>query len=202
MSFIIRLAIAAVLPVTGFAQHLSVGVFLDFDSPPGPGPVSVMKIEVEKILKASGVSLDWRMLKDNQGNEAFARLVVLKFKGSCKVEQWPQTASDFGSLGESSALAFTKVDHGHVLPYSEVRCDELRKAMRYLRPGTGRTARQLALGRAMARVVAHELYHILAGTMAHASTGLAKASHSLEDLIAPGELGFTAPDSKQIELQQ
>ena len=200
MSFIARLAIAAVIPLLGFAQHPSVGVFLDFDSPPGAGPLSVMEKEVENILKASGVSLDWRMLKDNHGNEPFARLVVLKFKGTCKAEQWPQTATDFGSLGETRELASSQVDHGVVLPYGEVRCDELRMALRYIHPGTARAARQLAFGRAMARVVAHELYHMLAGTTAHTATGLAKASHSLEDLIAPGNLGFTAADSKQIEL--
>jgi hypothetical protein len=42
-----------------------------------------------------------------------------------------------------------------------------------------------ALGRAMARVGAHEIYHILTGSGTHASQGIARASHSRAELIAP-----------------
>src|SRR5215469_740143 len=72
-----------------FAQSVpSVGVFLDFDSIPGEASVEVMKKEVSSLLK--GVSLNWRLLSENHGNEPFAGLVVLRFKGKCKVEPWAQ----------------------------------------------------------------------------------------------------------------
>jgi hypothetical protein len=42
------------------------------------------------------------------------------------------------------------------------------------------------IGRALARVIGHELYHILASTCQHPNAGLAKAAFSLDDLVAPG----------------
>jgi hypothetical protein len=46
--------------------------------------------------------------------------------------------------------------------------------------------------------VAHELYHILARTTAHTAKGLAKASHSLEELVSPRNLAFGEADSAAI----
>jgi hypothetical protein len=44
--------------------------------------------------------------------------------------------------------------------------------------------RQAVYGRAIARVLAHELYQFLANPKGHASGGLAKAAYSAEDLMA------------------
>jgi len=179
----------------------SVGVFMDFDrdSAPGADSLEVMKKEVEELLKPSGVSLNWRLAKENNGNQAFAGLVVVKFKGKCRVEGWnsPQ-GTDFGSLGEVTRLGATQVSGGKVLPYSEVECDQIQKALAYLPPGAGQKERQRAMGVALGRVVAHELYHVLASTTGHAARGLAKASQSLEDLIGPMQTGFDARDSRAI----
>src|SRR5215472_5813623 len=72
-------AVAAMTAFLSFGQNTpvsknvpSVGVFLDFDSVPGTVPVDVMKKEVDKILKPSGVALDWRMASENHGNEVFS----------------------------------------------------------------------------------------------------------------------------------
>jgi hypothetical protein len=48
-------------------------------------------------------------------------------------------------------------------------------------------------GRALARVIGHELYHILARTSQHPAAGIAKAAFSISDLTMPG-LDFD-PDS-------
>ena len=175
----------------------SVGVFLDFDSVPGQVPVDAMKKEVDKILKPSGVALDWRMASENHGDEVFAGLVVLKFKGKCKLEGWGDTPPGF-LPGEEYTLGATKVVNGHVLPFTEVRCDEVKRALAYLRPEANQRERQRAFGIALGRVVAHELYHILASTTSHAARGLAKASESLEDLVNAGSMGFRSEDSTAI----
>src|SRR3954468_18869318 len=90
--------------------HASVGVFLDFDSAPGKISVEVMKKEVDALLKPSGISLDWRLAGENHGDESFAGLVVLKFKGKCKVEGWNGEAVP----GQTSTLGATQVSHGRV----------------------------------------------------------------------------------------
>ena len=43
--------------------------------------------------------------------------------------------------------------------------------------------REEKYGRALARVLAHELYHIFANTMHHGSMGVAKESYSVQDLL-------------------
>jgi len=50
----------------------------------------------------------------------------------------------------------------------------------------------------MGRVVAHEIYHILAGMTGHAARGLAKAAESLQDLISTEGMPFRAEDSEAI----
>ena len=195
---------AALTAILSFGQNPpvsnnipSVGVFLDFDSVPGQLPVVEMKKEVDKILKPSGVALDWRMASENHGNEVFSGLVVLKFKGKCKLEGWTDTPAGL-SPGEEHTLGTTKVVDGKVMPFTEVRCDEVKRALAYLRPEANQRERQKAFGIALGRVVAHELYHILASTTGHAARGLAKASESLEDLVSSGSMGFRQEDSKAI----
>jgi len=64
---------------------------------------------------------------------------------------------------------------GKVLPFSDVECDRVRAS---IRSANGRQLSDLVLGRALARVLAHELYHVLARTPTHARAGLAKRSLS------------------------
>jgi hypothetical protein len=74
----------------------------------------------------------------------------------------------------------------------------VKRALAYLRPEASTRERQKAFGIALGRVVAHELYHILARTTAHAGHGLAKASESLEELVTAGTMGFREEDSTAI----
>jgi hypothetical protein len=46
--------------------------------------------------------------------------------------------------------------------------------------------RDLLLGRALGRVVAHELYHIVAQTARHGRAGVAKPFHTPDDLRRDG----------------
>ncbi len=176
----------------------AVGVFMIFDSTPGSSAVDLMKTEANQLLQPAGLALDWRLASENHGDQPFAGLVVIQFKGSCKAEAWPRPFSDFGTAGESHILGSTKVANGRVTPYGEVQCDQIRKALAYLPPGADQKARQRALGLALGRVVAHELYHMLAKTTAHAEHGLAKASQSLEDLVSEREMLFAEDDTRAI----
>jgi len=177
----------------------SIGVFMDFDSAPAAGWLDGMESQVQELLKPSGMALDWGLVRDNRGEKAFAGLVVLKFHGKCSAEGWAAAGSDFGSVGEISTLAFTRVDRGRVTPYAEVKCDEVRKALAYMGYPAGQEERQKALSRALARVVAHEIYHILAKTTEHAGSGLAKAAQPLNDLVSKRKLEFATDDLQAIK---
>jgi hypothetical protein len=197
-------AATALAAVAAFGQNPpvpkpspSVAVFLDFDSAPGSVPVEAMKQEVNRILGPSGVALDWRLAGENRGDRAFDSLVVLKLTGTCKIEGWTQPDAGLAT-GDDVALGATAVADGRVLPFTEVRCDEVKRALAYLRPEAGARERQRAFGVALGRVVAHEFYHILARTTAHAGRGLARASESLADLVSAGPMSFREEDSTAI----
>jgi hypothetical protein len=174
----------------------SVAVFMDFDSKPEDASVEVMKKEADDLLKSAGIALDWKMLSDH-GTVTSPGLVVVKFRGHCKVEAWSQPGEDELPAG-TQTLGFTRVTNGHVLPFSEVECDQIRKALSYVAPGSTPMERQRAFGLAMGRVVAHELYHILARTTSHAEEGLAKATQSLRDLVTAPAMAFQEKDSRAI----
>ncbi len=173
-----------------------VAIFMRFDAVPGPAAIASMKQEVEKLLRPARLAIAWQMESENRGNLSFAGLAVLRFKGNCRAEGWRRVVSDLAIPGESTPLGMTRVSAGRVLPYSEIECDEVRQALAYLPAGSHDI--QQALGLALGRVVAHELYHVFAHTTGHARAGLARAAESLQDLVSTRETGFRAEDAQAI----
>lgn len=178
---ILAVSVATMSPL----RRPAIGVFLDFDAVPTAQSVLEMKKEAAKIMGSSGYSLDWRALKENRGTEAFANVMVLRFRGRCQAGRL--TLRD--PAPHDAALASTLVREGHVLPFGEVQCDEVRRGLSYAAPPD----RPKALGMALGRVVAHELYHVVAGTTRHASSGLAAATHDWLELMG-GVSGFRKTD--------
>jgi hypothetical protein len=166
---------------------------MDFDTTPNSLSVDAMKKEVVSIMKSTGLQFDWRLVGQNHGDESFAGVVVVRFKGKCQAMPWEEPLRE----GTTVTLGTSMVRNGNVLPFSEVECDRVRKTVEYDESSTCDQEKQAALGRAMGRVVAHELYHILARTTAHTGRGLAKATQSFRDLVT-GSLGFQAGESQAI----
>lgn len=163
----------------------AIAIFVNFDKSPPPALREEMQREVASIMKPAGLRFDWHELNAPRGEESFADLVVVHFRGSCDMKS-PLRFSEPVPLNESplAALASTHVSNGRVLPFSQVECDRLRS---YISPqvkgGATETERDLLLGRAMGRVLAHELYHILASTQKHANGGIARSFHTREELV-------------------
>jgi hypothetical protein len=172
----------------------TVGVYMNFEAAPVGTALEFMQREVDKLLEPAGVKVNWRLTRDNRGDEAYSRLMVLKFIGACRADWSVQARVD----DEAAAVGDTEVAEGQVLPFSEVRCDVVRRALSYLAPATSKEQRQEALGVAMGRIVAHELYHVLARTTLHAEKGLAKASQTLRDLVSKQAIVFGEHDAEAI----
>ena len=90
-------------------------------------------------------------------------------------------------------LAETDLVDGHILPFGDVQCDQLRQFLAPVESKLKDDAGNVALGRAIARVSAHELYHMLTGSMNHARAGIARAEHSRADLTASA-FNFAKPE--------
>jgi hypothetical protein len=137
-----------------------------------------MKQELGAILKDSGIQIDWRERNQVSSTESFSNLVVVKFRGACKMD--PAANREM----EPGPLAFTHTSDGAILPFSEVECDRVRSTL--VRAMTGQTHghSEIVYGRAMARVLAHELYHVLAGTESHSRQGLTQRALSGAELAS------------------
>jgi hypothetical protein len=109
---------------------------------------------------------------------------VFRFHGICSFDQDPgPNRRPAESSGQP--LGVTDVADGQVLPFGAVDCDRLRQFVGPLMKSLSLEEKNAVLGRAMARVGAHEIYHILTGSEEHARRGIARASHSRAELTAP-----------------
>ena len=85
--------------------------------------------------------------------------------------------------GNVEALGETHTVDGEVLPFSDIQCDAARRFLERDMRALPAAEQDEVLGRALGRVVAHELYHILLKTRTHARTGLGRPVLSCADLM-------------------
>jgi hypothetical protein len=152
-------------------------VVFQFDKPHSEKAFEEMKRELATIFRNAGIQIGWRDRGQVSSSESFPNLVVVKFHGVCKMEPAADRDEDSGPL------AFTHASDGVVLPFSEVECDQVRSSLRRAMSRGDRARSDMVLGRAMARVLAHELYHVLARTESHSANGVAQRAFSGSDLI-------------------
>lgn len=173
---------AACVPACAGATVPAIVIYYSFDSPPASAALTSMQTEVSKIFDPARLSMDWRQL-DGRGGEVDSELVVVRFRGPCTADGWQSPAAAQAMNGGYS-LADSKTSNGRVLPFAEVDCGALRSYLggdlrggRFADPAT-------ALGKAMGRVLSHEIYHILTASASHAHSGVARAEHSRNELTA------------------
>jgi len=151
-------------------------VVLDFQGARSDRSVTEMEHETEAILKSSGLRLDWRLAAD-AAHESFQDLVVVQFKGACKVEPIPFVYDELGPL------AFTYSSDGTVQPFTQVSCDKVAAFVRSAMWGDDFQRADFLFGRALGRVLAHELVHMLTASGQHAHEGVYKPALSGKELI-------------------
>ena len=153
--------------------------------------MAALQDELESIMSPMGMRFEWHSLAGVRGNEVAVELAVLTFKGRC------DTAGLLPRTSTPGALGWTHVSDGIILPFSDVDCDRIRlfvqKDLMAFHPGD----REAAFGRALARVVAHELYHIFANTARHGSCGVGKAAYTVQELLSD-DFQFEARESQAL----
>lgn len=157
------------------AQPLPIGVLFDFASQPEFSVVNLMKSEIRDILAPAELPIVFQRLGDTGASQTFRKIVIVHFQGACQTQGIRLESPDllsFPSLGK------TAVSGGRVLPDVQVYCNEIRAFV----PSFSRTPFTEMYGRALGRVVVHELCHALLSTRQHARTGVARFSQSARDL--------------------
>jgi len=174
------------------AHIAPITLYTSFQQPPASAVVDAVREELDQIMGPIGFHFTWRSLAAVRGNEVSVELAVITFKGRC----------DISSLGVRSiqpgALGWTHVSDGNILPFSDVDCDRIRGFIQGALQMISKEDREEAFGRAVGRVLAHELYHIFANSQKHGSCGVTKESYTVQDLMSD-EFGFT--DSASVALR-
>lgn len=165
-------------------------VILDFKGLRSAASVAEMEREAALIMKSSGIQLDWRLAGDSPLH--YDNLVVMAFRGSC----------DFGAprkrYFEPGPYASTKITDGEVQPFGDVDCDRVvATAAGAMAEDTDYFRGDQLVGRALGRVVAHELVHMLTRSNRHGAEGVAKASLSGKELIEES-LTLSLPDIERV----
>ncbi len=138
--------------------------------------VRSMKAELGRVVADTSLGLRWQDAKTQPG-KVDGRLFNVVLIGEC-VADYPEPAGD-GPLG------WTSIVDGRVLPYIAIDCARIRSV---LAPEWARldssAQREVYLGKAMARVLAHELVHAFTRTRHHADDGLTQRALTPRELVA------------------
>jgi hypothetical protein len=134
------------------------------------------------ILYPLNLHLKWFMPGETSplASETWMRTVFLRFHGACTTipaENSYDRPMDSGRI----TLAQTAVSEGTILPYTDTDCDRLRNFLAEGKPAA--PGEESRLGIAMARVLAHELYHVLLQTPEHSKRGIARAIYTPAALL-------------------
>ena len=162
-------AAATVAPVT---------VYTDFQQAVPQTVLEAVREEVDSIMSPMGMRFDWQSLADFSSSRASAAVVVVHFEGHCDVNGLVMRGNQVGSLG------WTEITDGEILPFTHVDCERVRTFLQTALLGYRAQERERAYGRALGRVLAHELYHVYGDTAKHTARGVAKEKYSVEDLLA------------------
>ena len=165
------------LPAATPGKSPEIAVVVQADEVFSPQAWQAMEAESKRIARQAGIQVRF-VERSRAAAEQFTDLVVFRMKGRCEMDNLPALLDERGPF----AWAFTA--DGNVLPFGEVKCDRVRESIKTaLRPSDYRKADEL-FGRALGRVVAHELYHMIANTKKHGKSGVAKDALSAQQLIS------------------
>jgi hypothetical protein len=154
----------------------AITVVLNFKQAQSNRVVEEMKRATEEILAGSGVHLGWR-LREEVGSESFPELVLVTFTGNCSIDSHTQHTVIPGPL------ASTHISGDHVQPFADVFCDNVAALTRAAIVSGEFGNADPTMGRALAKVLAHELMHMITKSAVHGTSGIAKPALSGRQLV-------------------
>jgi hypothetical protein len=160
--------------VSAFADTELV-VYLKADPNQPAAPIDHMKRELTSLMHTAGYRVEW-------GGESHSPyLAVVELTGPCALSAgYPGREAP----ASTAALASTNVTDGQVLPFASVNCAVLTRSLSNALAHDVAAQRDYYYGRALARVIAHELYHILMRTTEHSRNGVSRSCFTTADLVS------------------
>lgn len=176
-ALILCLALGA-FPAFGGSRIAPIRLYIQFQQQPPDAVLESIQEELATIMVPAGIDFDWRLLSESKGNEVSVELAVIHFKGICDAADLVPADAYPGPLG------WTHISDGQILPFTDINCDGIRLFTQRELLQVPEAARDRTYGRAVARVLAHELYHIFAKTRKHTANGIGKPAYSVSELLS------------------
>ena len=151
---------------------------VDAERPLPAQAMAEMRRELDRLVQGSTLRIEWKLRGELKPGDLVSDLVLVKFRGECRMDSSPALLDGRGPL------AFTYQTDGEILPFSEVSCERVRAVARSAMTDVDLARGDLLLGRALARVVAHEVYHIVSREEKHSAAGVFKKGLTGAQLIA------------------
>lgn len=171
----------AALPLSG-AQNgtelAPIALYTQFAEQPPAAVREAMQDEARSIMAPMGLKFQWMNLAESNGKQVSVELAVIEFSGRCDVAGLSSHDQNSGPLG------WTHISDGVILPFANVDCAAVRSLIQRELRDTRLQTRAATFGRALGRVLAHELYHIFANTTRHGSDGVAREFYRVRDLLS------------------
>jgi hypothetical protein len=156
-------------------------VYLKTDASQTVRPLDSMKRELSRLMQTAGYELEWRGPQDSHIDTG-AFLAVVELRGDCEAPAGNLPAGS--ALPGLADLASTFISDGQVLPFSWVNCGNVTKFLAPALLDQPGARGDFMLGRAIGRLIAHEIYHMLMQTREHTRNGISKPCFSAADLTA------------------
>jgi hypothetical protein len=155
-------------------------VYLKYGGTQSLRQLDSMKRELARLMRSAGYEIEWRGPRDSNIDTG-AFLAVVEFRGDCDASSGKSYAGSAPS--GVSDLASTFVSDGRVLPFSWVNCANLANILAPALADQPGARADFIFGRAVARLLAHEFYHMLMQTRDHTRNGVSKPCFTLSDLL-------------------
>ena len=157
-------------------------IFLTSDVSLSPAASSEMKQELSHLLRPAAIRVEWQDPSVDRSAQENDYSAFVRLRGSCRPTE--PSARFEHALSGPFTLASSAVSDGVVLPLGDVECAALNA---FLGPSLWKEPRPVqesVYARAVARLMAHELYHVIGQTHDHAHSGVAEPSFTVAELLS------------------
>jgi len=169
----------------------TVGIVILSRRPPPEHFLSHFQREVEHLFRPARLTLRWEVGSARRGG-TYNRIVVVELRGSCSPERIG--GPDVPEVVPGAPLGWTYVMDGEVIPHSVLDCDRVAATVAEARTRMSGPAHVRNLfGRLAARVLVHEMMHVLLQTTEHDAADFTRSP------IRPADLQ-TAPRLRRAQV--
>jgi hypothetical protein len=157
------------LPFSPERAEADLSVVIDSRAPIDSAVLQAMEKELKRIFGPTDTLIELVIYRNRNESKVFeSQVIMTRVVGECDA-----LAAATSYTHKPDTLGRTFVTDGEILPFVELNCRQISGAVQQQIRAFPKDEYPVVLGRALARVLAHEIFHILAATMKHARHGIA-----------------------------